>query len=144
MLSLSKHEGLQMTPTEVQEAAELLAAARRHRLRVGHLPGELRPRDEASAYAIQFAAHERLAPDRGARAGWKIGSPMRAPFAISTCQLLRSTGDPSRVSVAVQPKVPASIVEFVPLSFRPMIRLLIMMDRRRNDWLAASQSFCAT
>ena len=62
-----------MTPTEVEEAAGLLAAARRHRLRVGYLPGPLRPRDEAAGYAIQFAAHERLAPERGLRAGWKIG-----------------------------------------------------------------------
>lgn len=62
-----------MTQSEIEEAAELLATARAHRLRVGFLPGALRPRDEASAYAIQFAAHERLAPSRGPRAGWKIG-----------------------------------------------------------------------
>lgn len=62
-----------MTPAEIQEAAELLATARAHRLRVGYLPGALRPRDEATAYAIQFAAHERMAPARGPRAGWKIG-----------------------------------------------------------------------
>jgi 2-oxo-3-hexenedioate decarboxylase/2-keto-4-pentenoate hydratase len=62
-----------MTPAEIEEAAELLATSRRHRLRVGWLPGALRPRDEASAYAVQFAAHERLAAERGPRAGWKIG-----------------------------------------------------------------------
>lgn len=62
-----------MTPTEVDEAAEQIATARAHRLRVGFLPGALRPRDEPAAYAIQFAAHEKLAAARGPRAGWKIG-----------------------------------------------------------------------
>ena len=62
-----------MNPVEIQEAAALLATARRCRLRVGVLPGTLRPRDEAQAYAIQFAAHERLAAEQGPRAGWKIG-----------------------------------------------------------------------
>lgn len=58
-----------MTPDEIRQAAEQIALARRRRLRVGFLPGALRPRDEASAYAIQFAAHDLLGP----RAGWKIG-----------------------------------------------------------------------
>jgi 2-oxo-3-hexenedioate decarboxylase/2-keto-4-pentenoate hydratase len=62
-----------MTSAEIEEAGALLATARRHRLRVGFLPGALRPRDEAAAYAIQFAAHDLLAPARGPRAGWKIG-----------------------------------------------------------------------
>ena len=43
------------------KAARLLTAARLGGRRIGALPADCRPADEAAAYAVQAAAHELLA-----------------------------------------------------------------------------------
>jgi 2-oxo-3-hexenedioate decarboxylase/2-keto-4-pentenoate hydratase len=63
-----------MTARAIAHAAALLCAARLERRRFERLPEACRPADEASAYAIQDALHERLsAAGWGALAGHKIG-----------------------------------------------------------------------
>ena len=63
-----------MTARAIAQAAALLCAARLERRRFERLPEACRPADEASAYAIQDALHERLsAAGWGALAGHKIG-----------------------------------------------------------------------
>jgi 2-keto-4-pentenoate hydratase len=58
----------------IEMAAECLARARLDRLPLAKLPDELRPGDEAEAYAIQRALHRRLtAAGLGAIIGHKIG-----------------------------------------------------------------------
>jgi len=58
----------------IAKAARLLTAARLAGGRIGMLPADCRPADEAAAYAVQAAAHDILtAAGRGARVGWKIG-----------------------------------------------------------------------
>ena len=59
---------------ENEKAARLLTAARLAGRRIGMLPADCRPADEAAAYAVQAAAHELLTgAGRGALIGWKIG-----------------------------------------------------------------------
>lgn len=63
-----------MTSRALAHAAALLCAARIERRRVDRLPEACRPADQAAAYAIQDALHERLAgAGWGALAGHKIG-----------------------------------------------------------------------
>ena len=63
-----------MRQAEIEQAAGLLARARRARDRLAHLPEDCRPPDEAAAYAIQDALHSRLtAAGFGALVGHKIG-----------------------------------------------------------------------
>ena len=57
-----------------ERAAGLLAAARLGRRRLAGLPEDCRPKDEAAAYRVQDALHDRLgAAGHGALAGHKIG-----------------------------------------------------------------------
>jgi 2-keto-4-pentenoate hydratase len=57
-----------------EEAADRLARARFDRLPFGALPEDLRPRDEADAYAVQRALHRRLTvAGLGEVIGHKIG-----------------------------------------------------------------------
>jgi 2-keto-4-pentenoate hydratase len=63
-----------VTSGAIAHAAALLCAARIERRRVDPLPEACRPGDEAAAYAIQDALHERLTgAGWGALAGHKIG-----------------------------------------------------------------------
>jgi 2-keto-4-pentenoate hydratase len=63
-----------VTSRGIAQAAALLAAARIERRRFGRLPEAYRPADEASAYAVQDALHERLtAAGWGSPTGHKIG-----------------------------------------------------------------------
>jgi 2-keto-4-pentenoate hydratase len=58
----------------LDQAAYMIAAARIGRAPLDLLPEAIRPADEAGAYALQAAVHQRLAKDRyGRRIGWKIG-----------------------------------------------------------------------
>lgn len=58
----------------LDQAADSIAAARIALAPLDLLPEAIRPADEASAYALQAAVHQRLAKDRyGRRIGWKIG-----------------------------------------------------------------------
>jgi len=58
----------------LEEAAARIAQARLGRLRLARLEPALRPADEAAAYAVQDALHERLAAGGcGPISGWKIG-----------------------------------------------------------------------
>ncbi len=59
--------------TDIRAAAEIIAAARRIRTPLGPLPADAAPRTEAEGYRIQDAVHDLLAPDFGARVGYKIG-----------------------------------------------------------------------
>lgn len=68
-----------LTPDEIIQAAELLTEARRDHRTLPELPDALRPRDEASAYAIQRDVARRLGPV----AGWKVGAG--GPDDIPTC-----------------------------------------------------------
>lgn len=55
-------------------AAARIAEARIALAALERLPEAIRPADEASAYAVQAAVHQRLATSRyGRRIGWKIG-----------------------------------------------------------------------
>jgi len=57
-----------------EKAARLLTAARLEGRKIGALPADCRPADEAAAYSAQAAAHDLLtAAGKGARIGWKIG-----------------------------------------------------------------------
>ena len=63
-----------MKPAAIARAAEILSDGRLRSVPLGALPEECRPRDEAEAYAIQEALHERLAAQGyGPVAGYKIG-----------------------------------------------------------------------
>jgi 2-keto-4-pentenoate hydratase len=62
-----------MSPAEVERAAELLVAARRARRPLAALPESCRPRSLADAYAIQDAVGRRLGPV----GGWKVGAAGR-------------------------------------------------------------------
>jgi 2-oxo-3-hexenedioate decarboxylase/2-keto-4-pentenoate hydratase len=54
-------------------AAEIIAAARRHRTPLRPLPADTAPQTEAEGYRIQHALHGLLAADFGTRIGYKIG-----------------------------------------------------------------------
>lgn len=63
-----------MTSAAIVRAADLLCGVRLGRRRLDRLPDDCRPADEAAAYAVQDALHERLtAAGWGALAGHKIG-----------------------------------------------------------------------
>jgi 2-keto-4-pentenoate hydratase len=63
-----------MEPQAIDEAADLLCAARLRRQPFAGLPDHCRPADEAAAYAIQDALHIKLcAARRGPLVGHKIG-----------------------------------------------------------------------
>ena len=63
-----------MTPAAIARAADLLCAARLARRRLGRLPEDCQPADQAAAYAVQDALHAALtAAGHGALAGHKIG-----------------------------------------------------------------------
>lgn len=62
-----------MTPHAVRSAATLLAVARRAGAPFDRLPADLVPPTIADAYRVQLDLHRQLAPERGARGGWKIG-----------------------------------------------------------------------
>ncbi|MGF1623900.1 MAG: 2-keto-4-pentenoate hydratase [Alphaproteobacteria bacterium] len=65
--------GGQGAGSPIDRAADALAGDRReHRLFAGFDP-ELRPADEAAAYAVQAALHRRLVGRDGRQVGWKIG-----------------------------------------------------------------------
>src|SRR6478609_8491177 len=59
--------------TDIDAAAETIAAARRGRTPLAPLSGDAAPRTEAEGYRIQDALHDLLAADFGARVGYKIG-----------------------------------------------------------------------
>lgn len=62
-----------MQISKVQTAADEIARARIAGSRVAKLHPFLRPADEAAAYQVQAALHERLEPVLGRRVGYKIG-----------------------------------------------------------------------
>jgi 2-keto-4-pentenoate hydratase len=63
-----------VTPAAIARAADLLCAARLVRQRLGRLPEDCQPADQAAAYAVQDALHTALtAAGHGALAGHKIG-----------------------------------------------------------------------
>ena len=62
-----------MQISKIQTAADEIARARLSRQRLRPLHAALRPADEAAAYAVQAALHERLAGAVGPRVGYKIG-----------------------------------------------------------------------
>lgn len=62
-----------MEISKVDTAADEIARARLAGLRLAPLHPFLRPADEAAAYAVQAAVHERLRPAVGRRVGYKIG-----------------------------------------------------------------------
>jgi len=62
-----------MQISKVQTAADEIARARLAGVRVAKLHPFLRPADEAAAYAVQAALHQRLEPTLGRRVGYKIG-----------------------------------------------------------------------
>ena len=57
----------------ILEAAQAIATARRTKERLGALPPEVAPRDEAEGYRVQRALHDLLLPQSGALVGYKIG-----------------------------------------------------------------------
>lgn len=59
--------------TDIRAAAEIIAAARRSRTPLAPLAADIAPNTEADGYLVQDAVHELLAPDVGARIGYKIG-----------------------------------------------------------------------
>jgi 2-keto-4-pentenoate hydratase len=59
--------------SESLSAAGVIADARRFRVPLQSLPGNVAPRDEADGYRIQAAVHQLLIPDLGPLAGHKIG-----------------------------------------------------------------------
>ena len=59
--------------TDIRAAAEIIAAARRSRTPLAPLASDIAPNTEADGYLVQDAVHELLAPDVGARIGYKIG-----------------------------------------------------------------------
>src|SRR5664279_3294189 len=68
--------GKQQSPppmTDIDAAAEIIAAARRGRYALAPLAPELAPRSEAEGYLVQHALHGLLAADFGGRVGYKIG-----------------------------------------------------------------------
>ncbi|HET7714339.1 MAG TPA: fumarylacetoacetate hydrolase family protein [Bauldia sp.] len=62
-----------MRISKIGTAADEIARARLEGRRLGPLHPFLRPADEAAAYAVQAALHERLEPTLGRRIGYKIG-----------------------------------------------------------------------
>jgi 2-oxo-3-hexenedioate decarboxylase/2-keto-4-pentenoate hydratase len=62
-----------MQISKIETAADEIARARLARQRLAPLHGFLRPEDEAAAYRVQAAVHERLRPTVGPRIGYKIG-----------------------------------------------------------------------
>jgi 2-keto-4-pentenoate hydratase len=63
-----------MDAQAIARAADLLCRARLDRVRFGRLPDDCRPPDQAAAYAVQDALHQKLsAAGRGPLAGHKIG-----------------------------------------------------------------------
>ncbi len=63
-----------MDRAAIDRAAEIFCAARLARARIGHLPEDCRPADEADAYAIQEVLNDRLgAAGPSPIAGYKIG-----------------------------------------------------------------------
>lgn len=77
-----------MASDPIEEAARILAEARQRPTRMEGLPASLQPADEAAAYAVQTALHERLtAAGGGAVVGHKIGcttAVMQAYLKISS------------------------------------------------------------
>jgi 2-keto-4-pentenoate hydratase len=59
--------------TDIRAAAEIIAATRRNRGKLGLLPADAAPATEAEGYRIQDAVHDLLAAEAGARVGYKIG-----------------------------------------------------------------------
>ena len=59
--------------TDTRAAAETIASARRSRTPLRKLAGGAVPQTEAEGYQIQDLLHDLLAPDFGARTGYKIG-----------------------------------------------------------------------
>ncbi|MDB5502054.1 MAG: hydratase [Tardiphaga sp.] len=59
--------------TNIAAAANIVAAARRTRTRLGSLLPDNAPQDEAEGYRIQDCVHTLLSADFGAQAGHKIG-----------------------------------------------------------------------
>src|SRR5258707_14307486 len=58
---------------KILAAAKSIASARRSRVPLSALSGELAPADEAAGYRIQRAVHDLLLPQVGAMVGYKIG-----------------------------------------------------------------------
>ena len=57
----------------ILEAAQVIAAARRAKERLGPLAPELAPKDEAEGYEVQRALRDLLLPQVGSLVGYKIG-----------------------------------------------------------------------
>jgi len=65
-----------MADSPIQQAAEILVAARRRREPLDGLPAALRPRDATAAFAIQDAVMALLGERAG---GWKVATPPDRP-----------------------------------------------------------------
>ena len=82
-----------MQISKVQTAADEIARARLGGQRLAPLHGFLRPADEAAAYDVQAATHERLVPVFGPRVGYKI--------ACTTAVMQQYLGVPNPCSAGV-------------------------------------------
>ncbi|MDB5608296.1 MAG: hydratase [Bradyrhizobium sp.] len=58
---------------KILAAAQVIATARRNRMRVQAFAPDAAPRDEAEGYQVQRAVHDLLLPQFGATVGYKIG-----------------------------------------------------------------------
>jgi 2-keto-4-pentenoate hydratase len=59
--------------TDIRAAADIIACGRRSRAPLEPLAADIAPKTESEGYLIQDALHGLLAPDFGARVGYKIG-----------------------------------------------------------------------
>ena len=62
-----------MDEAAARQAAQVLSDARTKRAKIGVLPEDIRPKDEADAYQVQALVQQSLADGFGALAGHKIG-----------------------------------------------------------------------
>lgn len=140
-----------MTP--IQDAAQRLLAARREHRRV-RLPDELRPADDAAAYAIQAAVERGLGCTPSA---WKVGAagPGATPGAAPIYDLRSS---PARIDaegmhmIGVEAEIAAEFARALPARehsygaaevLGAVGRLRVVMevcDSRLDDWASASDA----
>jgi 2-keto-4-pentenoate hydratase len=141
-----------MSP-DLQAAADLLLAARREHRRI-ILPATLRPRDFASAYALQAAVERGLGLEPVA---WKVGAPdaRSTPSAAPIYDLLPS---PARIAsaglhmIGVEAEVAAVFTSALPPRDAPYsdeeamaavqeLRVVIeVCDSRLADWQTADDA----
>lgn len=147
----------------IREAARILAEARRAHTPVARLPEAIRPADEAAAYRVQDALHERLAAaDLGAQAGHKIGcttavmqrylkianpcaggfftADVHASGATLPTARFRHVGVECEIAVRIGRDLPAGEAPFTPAQVAAAIEsgmaAIELVDDRYADWRA--------